>query len=303
MAFRASWSGIFPGKVEGPFHMLAYILSLPRSGSTVLTSLLDQRAGVVCPPESSFPQILGVISRKERSDPRRLAALYIASTFPGTPLDLDEAEACMRGDDTEVLTKLGCSLAAKLGRDPGLVRTIVWKTTRTIGMNAAPIRSGGRFIVLRRHPHNVFESQFRVHFGANNRRPGRFALFRESYEHAFAKLPADRTMQVDYDRIPEQFEAMVAFLGINGTGTWREGTSALAAVAANRPWLSQIMDRFDNKDPEKRTRLDPKATSKLDRWLTAVEPIRPLLGPLRLAADRRTLGHIRSRAHQLLDAR
>jgi hypothetical protein len=281
--------------------MLAYILSLPRSGSTVLTSLLDQREGVVCPPESSFPQILGVITPKERNDPRRLAALYIASTFPGTPLDLDEAEACMRGDDPEILTNLGCSLAAKIGRDPGLVRTIVWKTTRTIGMNAAPIRSGGRFIVLRRHPHNVFESQFRVHFGAKNRRPGRFALFRESYEHAFAKLPVDRTMQVEYDRIPEQFEAMIHFLGIVGSETWQEGTSALATVAANRPWLSQILDHFENKDPEKRARLDINATLKLDHSLAAVKAFRGLLGPIRLAGDWRTLGHIRFRASQLLD--
>lgn len=283
--------------------MLAYILSLPRSGSTVLTSLLDQRAGVICPPESSFPQILGVITRKERNDPRRLAALYIASTFPGTPLELDEAEACMCGDDSDILTGLGCALAAKLGRDPGLVRTVVWKTTRTIGMNVAPIRSGGRFIILRRHPHNVFESQFRVHFGANNRRPGRFALFRESYEHAFTRLPTERTMQVDYDRIPEQFESMLTFLGIDGSEIWTEGSSALAAVAANRPWLSQIMDRFENKDPEKRARLDPKSTTALDRSLATVKPFRPLLGPLRLIADRRTLGHIRERAELLLGGR
>lgn len=283
--------------------MLAYILSLPRSGSTVLTSMLDQRAGVICPPESSFPQILGVISRKERNDPRRLASLYIASTFPGTPLDIDEAEACMRGNDSDILTQLGCALAAKLGRDPGLVRTIIWKTTRTIGMNEAPIRSGGRFVVLRRHPHNVFESQFRVHFGANNRTPGRFALFRESYEHAFTKLPTTRTMQLEYDCIPEQFETMLAFLGIDGSSTWQEGTSALAAVAAKRPWLSQIMNDFENKDPEKRSRLDPQATVTLNRCLAVVKPFRPLLGPLRLAADYRTLGHIRSRAACLLDDR
>jgi hypothetical protein len=280
--------------------MLAYILSLPRSGSTVLTSLLDQRAGVVCPPESSFPQVLGVINRKERNDPRRLAALYIASTFPGTPLDLDESEACMSGDDAGILTQIGIKLAEKLGRDPRLVRSVIWKTTRTIGMNAAPIRSGGRFIVLRRHPHNVFESQFRVHFGANNRRPGRFALFRESYEHAFAKLPAKRTMEVDYDSIPEQFERILSFLGIDAAESWPEGTSALAAVAASRPWLSQIMDHFENKDSEKRARIDPNLAARLDSSLAVTRRIRPLLGPLRRAADLRTLGHIRARAEELL---
>jgi hypothetical protein len=280
--------------------MLAYILSLPRSGSTVLTSLLDQREGVVSPPESSFPQILGVLTCRERQDPRMLAALYIASTFPGTPLNLDEAEACMCGDDPDILIQIGRALATKLGRDTSKLHTILWKTTRTIGMNAMPIATGGRFIVLHRHPHNVFESQFRVHFGANNRRPWRFAMFRESYEYAFSKLPSERTLHVEYDTIPRQLPTILQFLGIDNNTSWTQGSSALAAVAANRPWLSQIMETFENRDPEKRARLDPRVTKTLDRCISITSRLRPFLAPLRTAADYRTLGHIRVRSNAML---
>ncbi len=169
-----------------------FILSLPRSGSTLLSAILDQRLGIISPPESSFPQILGKISAQERSDTLRLAALYIASTFSGTPLSLEESRECMEGGDGEILTKLGLALAGKLGRDPGQVKLVIWKTTRTVSFTEVPMATGGKFIVLRRHPLNVFESQFRVHFGKNNRKPFRFASFRESYEAAFASLPKNR---------------------------------------------------------------------------------------------------------------
>ena len=56
---------------------LAFILSLPRSGSTVLSAMLDRKKGIVSPPESSFPQMLGTLTPEERADKRWLAALYL----------------------------------------------------------------------------------------------------------------------------------------------------------------------------------------------------------------------------------
>lgn len=124
---------------------LVYILSQPRSGSTVLTALLDKRKGVVCMPESSFPQVLGQISGKELGDRRWLAALYLGSTFPPTPLTLDDAERCMTGSEAEILCNLGKALASELGRNPDEVRHVVWKTTRMVGMHQGPVAAGGRF--------------------------------------------------------------------------------------------------------------------------------------------------------------
>ena len=280
---------------------LAFILSLPRSGSTVLTSMLDQRKGVVSPPESSFPQMLGLATGRERSDPRRLAAIYIASTFPGTPLTLDEATSCMNGSDEEILTNIGRALAAKLGRNPEDVSLVVWKTTRTICLNRGPLATSGRFVILRRHPHNVFESQFRVHFGLHNRKPLRFAAFRESYEWAFSGIPEDRVLELDYEEIPACLAALLEFLGIEDLGLWENGTSSLEQVAINRPWLSEILKEFRNDDAEKRKRLDPAQTTRLDRDINRARLLRPLMPLLRWHYDMQTARHIRRKAEDILN--
>ena len=275
---------------------LAFILSLPRSGSTVLTAQLDRIEGVTCAPESSFPQILGHLTKSERHDPQRLAALYLSATFTPTPLDLEEAAACMTGTDEEILVSLGLAVATKLGRDPQLVRTVVWKTPRTVGMLASPLGTEGKFIIIRRNLHNVYESQFRVEFGTNNRKPFRFAVFRESYEHAFARIPADRRMDIEYEQLPEILPQVATFIGINEMKVWTEGRSNLEMAAATRAHMTEVTSEFQNRDAEKRARLDPAQVRALDRALALARPLRPLLGPVRSYFDRQSLGHIRQRA-------
>ena len=275
---------------------LAYILSLPRSGSTVLSAMLDQQKGVVSPPESSFPQVLGVLKPEERSNPRRLAALYIGATFPPTPLNLDDAEACMNGSDRDILIALGKAVAAKLGRDPDLIRAIVWKTPRTVGMHRVPLETDGKFIVLRRNSHNVFESNFRVEFGEKNRTPLRFAVFRESYEHAFSLLPRDRTMEVEYDQLPDVIPQVLEFIGLSNEGLWSEHRSSLQLASEHCSWMSEATKEFHNRDPEKRARLDPKQVSRLELAMRLARPLRPFLGPVRAHFDHQSLGPIRERA-------
>ena len=280
---------------------LVYILSQPRSGSTVLTALLDKRKGVVCMPESSFPQVLGQITKKERADRRWLAALYLGSTFPPTPLTLDDAEGCMTGGDAEILSNLGKALAEKLGRNPGDVTHVVWKTTRMVGMHRGPSTAGGKFLVLRRHPHNVFESQFRFEYGARNRRPFRYAVFAQSYENAMAKCPSGRTFTMEYDDIPGVFPAMFSFLAIDDRGEWSEGRSSMEIVAANCSWLTQVTAEFENTDPEKRSRLDPAVVSRLEAMLAITRPFRPFAGLLRRFFDNRSMGHVRMFARQRIE--
>ncbi len=279
---------------------LAYILSLPRSGSTVLSAMLDKRKGVISPPESSFPQVLGVLTREERNNPRKLAALYIGATFPPTPLSLDDAEACMRGGDEEILIALGKAVAVKLGRDPEHIHAIVWKTPRTVGMHKAPLATPGKFIILRRNPHNVFESQFRVQFGENNRNPFRFAIFRESYENAFARLPRERVMEVNYDDLPDILPKVLDFIGIADQGSWEGHQSSLQLASEHCSWMSEVTQDFQNRDPEKRTRLDPKQVKKLEIAMQLARPLRPLLGSLRSHFDHQSMGPIRERAAQVL---
>lgn len=280
--------------------VLAYILSLPRSGSTVLSAMLDKRKGIVSPPESSFPQVLGVISEKEREDRRWLAALYHGSTFVPTPLSLDEAEACMVGSNTQILTSLGLAVAAKLNRDPSQVRAIVWKTPRTVGMHAGPLSTRGRFIVLRRNPQNVFESQFRVGFGISNRNPYRFAVFRESYEHAFARLPSDRVFNLEYDDLPEALPRVLEFLGVPEAEEWEAFQSSLELAARHCSHMAQVTEEFQNSDSQKRANLKPDQVAALGRAMKLARPLRPLLGPVRSHFDWQSMGPIRERAKEKL---
>jgi len=278
---------------------LAFLLSLPRSGSTLLTAMLDRRKGIICMPESSFPQVLGKLSPKERGDAFRLAALYQSSTFVPTPLSLEEAAACMKGDDEQILVSLGLAVAAKTGRDPSKISTILWKTTRTIGMNEGPIATSGKFVVLRRHPLNVFESQFRVDFGLHNRRPWRFALFLQSYEHAFSRLPKEQLLELEYEKIPEQMSGLLNFLGVKDQGDWEGGISSFEKVAENCSWLTEITGEFKNKDQEKRARLDPRQVGILEHAIALTTPLRPWMGFVRNHYDIKSLKHIQSRVTKL----
>lgn len=281
--------------------MLTYILSLPRSGSTVLSALLDRYKGVVSPPESSFPQVLGEISKSDRKDPRWMAALYLGSTFVPTPLSLDDAAACMTGSNEEILTALGRAVAVKLGRDPDLLKAIVWKTPRMVGMHRGPLSTSGKFIILRRNPHNVFESQFRVGFGINNRNPFRFAVFRESYEHAFSRLPPDRKIEVTYDGLPGALDDVLKFLDIPDEGAWENHASSLQLASENCSWMSEVTNEFKNRDPEKRARLDPKQVRALEFAMRLAKPARLFLGPARSHFDYQSLLWSRNKAHEVLE--
>jgi hypothetical protein len=255
--------------------------------------MLDRRKGIVSPPESAFPQVLGAISDEERKDVRLLTALYFASTFVPTPLSIEEAEQCMQGSNLEILTALGLAIAEKLDRDRSEIKAIVWKSPRNVGMHAGPLSTDGKFIVLRRNPHNVFESQFRVEFGKNNRMPLRFAVFRESYEHAFSRLPEDRTISLEYDDLPGALFEAAAFLGVDDCGEWESRRSSLDAAASSVAHMTEVMQEFRNRDPEKRARLDPGQIASLDRAMAIARPLRPLLGPVRAYFDRSSLNYYR----------
>ena len=280
--------------------LTAYILSLPRSGSTVLTSILDRRDGVVCMPESAFPQVLGVITEKERQDKRWMAALYVASSFSGTLLTVDEAESCMVGDNGEILSRLGYAMAEKTSRPAASVRLVVWKTTRMVSNLKGPLSTGGRFIVLRRHPHNVYDSQFRVPFGVNNRRPWRFALFRASYEAAFRAIPAGLRYDLEYEDIPQRMEEMLSFVGFADQGEWTSGGSSFDGVVESRPWHSEIRAGFQSTDARKREAVPAGTAAMLDRMEGLMKIAGPVMPLLRHRFDQRNYEDIRSRARLLM---
>jgi hypothetical protein len=274
--------------------MLTYILSQPRSGSTVLTAILDKRKGIVCMAESNFPQMLGVITKAERANKRWLAALYLGTRMAPDPIDIDEAEACMSGTDEEILVSLGKAVAAKLGRDPSDVSNVVWKTTRSIGLHQGPLATSGRFVALRRNSSNVFESQSRFIHGVNNRHPFRYALFSQSYEHALRRCPQDRTFQLNYDDLPGILPRLLDFMSVEDRGEWETHGSILDGVAKECDWLSQVTGEFRNTDPEKRARLDPAVKKRLTIALATASCLRPLMGPVRRHFDMRSIAYYKS---------
>jgi hypothetical protein len=281
--------------------MLGFILSQPRSGSTVLSAILDRRKGVVCLPESSFPQVLGAITNKERQDKRWLAALYLGSTFPPrpkppTPLTIEDAEACMNGTNEEILVALGKAVAGKIGHNPAEVNTVIWKTTRNIGLHRGPLSTSGKFVVLRRHLHNIYDSQFRVDFGIRNRNPYRFGVFTQSYEHAFSALPSDRTFELNYEEIPQRFADLLQFLDVKDRGEWESGSSTIDLVAQSGDWLSQATQDFRNDDPEKRAKMDEHMLKVVDQAMFWTRPLRPLIGPVRRYFDLRSMQDNRNEA-------
>jgi len=275
---------------------LIFIVSLPRSGSSVLSAMLDQRQGLVSVPESAFPQILGKIRPSERADRRWLAALYHGAAMSPTPLTMNEAEECMVGTNQEILTRIGLAVARKMGRNPAEIQAVSWKTPKVTAALEAPLSTNGIFVVLRRNPHNVFESQFRFHFGANNRKPLRFAIFRESYESGFARIPKSRKIEIEYDSLPGAIDSILQFAGIENTGCWNNHTSSLALASEQCYWLKGIDQEFVNRDAEKRGNLEPQQVIKLNQAMRIARRLRPLLLPLRHYFDHVSIGHIRARA-------
>ncbi len=231
---------------------LSCIYSLPRSGSTVLTAELDRFEGVVCVPEAYFPQILAFLPEQDLASRQTLARVFLATCDAGFSLSLAELEsAIVPGHWRETFVEIGLRCAEKAGRDRESVKAIVWKSTRMLTGYAAMRDAGARFVILRRNPINVFDSQFRVGFGIHNRNPLRFAAFRQSYEALFYAMRRFDVFELDYESIPNELPALVDWLG-GRTLLRREGGSTMADTMARHDWHSGLLDGFNSTDAQKR---------------------------------------------------
>ena len=144
---------------------LACVYSLPRSGSTALIVELDRLKGVICLPESYFPQILELLSPGELSDSRRLAALYLASSPSGSLLSFEEAQACMvPNNHAKTLVNLGLASALKTNRDPTQVVIVIWKTTRIISCWKLFLEVGGPKTNMLVRNSNLPKAHLRMNF-------------------------------------------------------------------------------------------------------------------------------------------
>jgi hypothetical protein len=273
---------------------LLFIVSLPRSGSTILTTLLDNNETVVCLPESGFPQVLDYFGPVVLEDRLCAAKLYMASCFGGSVLSLEEAASCMSRDPKETLVQLGVATAQKLGRDPGTILYVVWKTTRMVSRWHSLAKMGGRFVILHRNLLNVYESQFRVHFGLYNRRPWRFALFARSYEKVFESYPTVNVFRMNYALMNEQIPGLLTWLLVENRAR-TTGASALDTVRDNFYFHSNILSQFENKDNEKMRKVPAKMQTAMARSYRLAKLADPVAHILRAWADRRVLKDILNR--------
>lgn len=276
-----------------------FLVSMPRSGSTVLTNLLDANKDVICPPESFFPAALEWIHPKEMLDRRMIGAIFVVSCSDGSPLTISEAAACVSDDKHTTLDNIALKIASKLGREPAQITSVVWKFTRMVGSWRFAAGTGGRFIILKRNPLNVYESQFRVPFGLKNKSPMRFALFASSYESAFKDYPSDATLELTYPNIPNSLKTIEEWIG--STGIKRNSSkSALDQVAEKNPWHSDIKKPFEDRDSEKIRNLLPWQIQTIDlaSWAFRHISVIPLIA--RRLADKRQMRSLRRQALELI---
>jgi hypothetical protein len=227
-----------------------FIVSLPRSGSTVLTTMLDHYEDFLCLPESYFPALLESATPEDLASPDRIAGLFLASCLDGSPLTFQEARECFRTTKADTLVAVENLVAAKFGRNPDSIRVVVWKYTRFVGGLPDFKQWNGKFVILERNPLNVFESQFRVHFGEKNRSTTRFALFETSYKAAFRSYPSTHTLRIDYPNLPYAVQTIVDWVESDGAKRQETGMG-LGDHSGKNPWHSEINKPFKNTDPEK----------------------------------------------------
>ena len=274
---------------------LVAILSLPRSGSTVLTAELDRHKGVVSVPETYFTGVIECASVLGRRLDSCLPALFAECCDAGMILSREELAACMNPDDwRQTLIDIGLQVARNAGRTTDHVTTVVYKTTRLVSFTKVLRMSGAKFIVLRRDPVNVFESQFRVSFGVYNRDPWRFALFRESYEAVFTTLPTAAVLAVDYRHIPVLLPDILAWIG-GSNSLWQDGESS-HAMTARQPWHAGLLDGFRDSDIVKQQSLSAGRKQKLEAAMRRVTILRPLLRHARRWYDRKLAMRLLDRA-------
>jgi hypothetical protein len=276
-----------------------FILSLPRSGSTVLTRMLANRKDVLCLPETFFPHLADHLSNDDWVDARKIGALFVASCSDGSPLTLDEASDCVCANPLSTLNRIAMLVATKEGRDPAEINAVVWKSTRLVGSVRVASSTGGRFLVLHRPRLNVFESQFRVPFGKRNENPMRFALFAASYDAAFQTLPPQHTLHIDYAEIPKRLDEIFDWMGSQNINPMRN-SGLLENTAGKRTWHSAIDKPFENEDAQKIANLNKqqKTLFKISEFVLSQMPA--IARCARQRADIRQVRALHKHAEEIL---
>jgi acyl transferase domain-containing protein/pimeloyl-ACP methyl ester carboxylesterase len=195
-------------KTPGPI----FILSGPRSGSTLLRVMLAGHQFLFCPPELHLLVFQGMAERREK-----LGRSYLGEGLQRALMELDELDAAESKREIERLESEDTSVQTvyELLRQKCAPRMLVDKSPSSAGSFEALQRSetmfeGARYIHLIRHPYSVIESFVRMRFdkllGTSNLDPFRLGerVWVESNANASRFLHAvsgDRKLVVIYEQL------------------------------------------------------------------------------------------------------
>ena len=261
------------------------VLSLPRSGSTVLTSQLDNIEGVVCVPENYFPCLLAFLNNWQSYSEERLAQLFIAATDDKNLLDLQDVILCINKHDMrDTYISIGLKIAERMGRPIDDVKAVVWKTTRLVSGFYILRDHGFKFILLRRNPLNVLGSQYRVKFGFHNRRPLRFVLFNYSYRSVFRRIDNNDSFRIYYSQMQNQMADLLNWMSISDK-PWHQGYSAIFESMGASEWHAGLSSNFVDQDTKKLQSLNQIFRIEFFLFSILFYPFIFFLSPLRKHLD------------------
>jgi acyl carrier protein len=215
---------------ETPNPPCAFVLSAPRSGSTLLRAMLSAHPQVFAPPELHLLTFAGMKARRERfGADHHLDEGLLGALMELRGVSLAEAKAALEALESEdapthaVWRTLQEECAPRMFVEKAPVNTIAYEFLE----RAEAMVRDARFIVLHRHPHAVIDSCVRTRMpwvfdlGAGEPHDVSEALWLRCNENCVRLLesvPRSRCLQLAYEdlvREPEQSaHAVCALLGL-----------------------------------------------------------------------------------------
>lgn len=249
---------------------IIFVYSVPRSGSTYFTKLLENKKGYVVMPETYLHLALlskdFIISEKS-----------INSCMPdGFPITNKEIYNSIKNSEDK-LRDFICLLQRKFNPE-----YLVLKSTRLLGYaNLINLNFECRSIWIDRNPLNIYESLTRVSFGKKNSNPFRFAVWYNSYYYSRTRLNSEivcYSESVKYIRnLPEGITVLKSYS---------------SKYHSTKSWHSNLNKSFNNTDLKKLDNLSNNYKLLIQLSILILKLFNPFFNYLRISYDKKMLRKI-----------
>jgi len=249
---------------------IVFVYSVPRSGSTYFTKLLEDKKGYVVMPETYLHLAL-------TSEDFELSEKSVSSCMPDDfPIsNIELYNYLIKSND-----KLNDFLS--LIKEKFAPEYLVLKTTRLLGYaNKVNINYEYRNIWIDRNPLNIFESLTRVSFGENNSNPLRFAVWYSSYY---------------FTKIRFNSEIVCYSESVNYVRNLPEGSTVLKSYSSEyhstKSWHANLNKNFNNTDLQKLENLSKYDIIAIQLSIFILKLFAPIFNYLRISYDKKLLRKI-----------